>query len=134
MRNVLATIVGFIVASFTVFLFEQLIGPGMFPLPEGANANDMEWLKSNMDKIPMGAKTFVVIGHFMGIITGMFIAGLISKTSMIPAYIVAGIMILATAFVTFSLPKSMWFVIAEVVGVIAGFFFGKTLAQKNVFD
>ena len=53
---------------------------------------------------------------------------------MIPAYIVATIMILATAAVTIALPKGTWFVIAEVVGVIAGFFFGKTLAQKNVFN
>lgn len=94
----------------------------------------MEWIKANMANIPIGSKVFVVIGHFMGIITGMFAAGLISKTSMIPAYIVAGIMILATALITFGLPKETGFVISEIIAVIAGFFFGKSLAQRNVFN
>ncbi len=42
MRNVLATIVGFIVASVTVYIFESLIGHNLFPLPEGAKPMDME--------------------------------------------------------------------------------------------
>ncbi|WP_034057506.1 hypothetical protein [Lacinutrix jangbogonensis] len=134
LRNIVATIVGFIAAALAVHLFENLLGHTFFPLPKGSDPSDMEWIKNNMASIPTGAKIFVVIGHFMGIITGMFVAGLISKTSMIPAYSVAGIMILATAFVTFGLPKETGFVIAEVVGVIAGFFFGKSLAQRNVFD
>ena len=134
LRNILSTVLGFIAAAIAVHVFENFLGHSFFPLPEGANPNDMEWIKNNMASIPMGAKIFVVLGHFMGILTGMFVAGLISKTSMIPAYIVAGIMIIATAFVTFGLPKETWFVIAEIIGVIAGFYFGKTLAHKNVFN
>lgn len=133
-KNILATFLGFIAASIIVYVFETLIGHTLFPLPQEANPTNMDWLKSHMNKIPLGAKAFVVFGHFMGIIVGMYIAGLISKTSMIPAYIVAGILILATAFVTFALPKGLWFIIAEVVAVIAGFSFGKTLAQKNVYN
>ena len=133
-RNILATIVGFITAGIVVYIFETLIGHSLFPLPDGAKPEDMEWIKNNMTKIPTGAKICVVVGHFMGIISGMFIAGFISKTSMIPAYIVAVIMILATAFVTFALPKEIWFTISEVIGVITSFYFGKTLAQRNVFN
>ena len=132
MRNVLATIVGFIVAGITVHIFESLLGHNLFPLPEGADPTDMEWIKNNMESIPTGSKIFVVMGHFMGIVVGMFVAGLISKTSLVPAYIVAGIIILATAFVTFGLPKETWFVIAEVVAVITGFFIGKKLAKSKV--
>lgn len=134
LRNILATIVGFLVAGVTVHLFESVLGHNLFPLPEGADPSNMEWIKANMANIPVGSKIFVVIGHFMGIVVGMFVAGLISKTSMIPAYIVAGIMILATAFVTFGLPKETWFIAAEIVGVIAGFYFGKTAAQRNVYN
>lgn len=134
LRNILATIVGFIVAGITVHVFESVLGHNLFPLPENANPSDMEWIKSNMNIIPLGAKAFVVIGHFMGIISGMFVAGYISKTSLIPAYIVAGIMIAATAFVTFALPKGTWFIIAEVIAVIAGFSFGKTAAQRHVYN
>lgn len=133
-RNILATLAGFILASMVVYIFETGIGHNLFPLPEDANPTDMDWIKNNMHRIPVGAKVFVVIGHFMGIISGMFIAGFISKTSMIPAYIVAGLMILATAFVTLTLPKGLWFTLAEVIAVFAGFNFGKPLAQKHVFN
>ena len=51
MKNVLATIIGFIVASLTVYIFESFIGHNLFPLPEGANPMDMEWITNNMDKI-----------------------------------------------------------------------------------
>ena len=133
MKNVLATIVGFIVAALTVYFFEQILGHNMFPLPENIDPNDMESIKANMDKIPLGSKAFVVLGHFAGIIVGMAIAGFISKTSMVPAYIVAGLMIAATLFVTVMLPKSMLFIAGEIVAVIAGFFFGKSLASRFVY-
>jgi hypothetical protein len=134
LRNILATIVGFIVASSTVYLFENVLGQSFFPLPEGANPMNLEWLKNNMASIPTGAKIFVIIAHFMGPIAGMFVAGLISKTSMIPAYIVGGIMLIATFFNIIMLPKELWFRIADGLFVLAGFYFGKSLAQRNVFN
>ncbi len=82
MKNVLATILGFISAAFMVYVFETLIGQILFPLPEGANPMDMEWIKNNMNQIPMGSKIFVVIAHFIGIILGMLVAAKISKVSM----------------------------------------------------
>lgn len=134
-KNVLATIAGFIVASIVVYIFETLLGQSLFPLAEGSpRPEDMEWLKANMHKIPLGSKVFVVIAHFMGILCGMAIAGLISKTSMIPSYIVAGLMILATVFATFLLPKNMWFIAGELVAIVAGFFFGKSQAQRYIYN
>jgi uncharacterized membrane protein HdeD (DUF308 family) len=132
MKNVLATIVGFIVASATVYLFETLIGHNLFPLPEGANPMDMEWIKNNMDQIPMGSKIFVIIAHFAGIIVGMFVAAKISKTSMIPTYIVGVLMLLATAFNIVMLPKELWFSLSDGILTIIGFLIGKSLAQKQL--
>ncbi|WP_299384989.1 hypothetical protein [uncultured Lacinutrix sp.] len=134
LRNILATIVGLIVASASVHLFENVLGQSFFPLPEGANAMDMEWLINNMANIPVGAKIFVIIAHFIGPIAGMLVAGFISKTSMIPAYIVGVIMLLATFFNIFMLPKELWFRLADGIFVIAGFFFGKSLANRYVFN
>ncbi len=132
MRNVLATIVGFIVASLTVYIFESLIGHNLFPLPESIDPMDMESIKANMHLIPTGSKIFVVIAHFMGIVVGMLVAGLISKTSMIPAYIVGVLMLAATAFNIIMLPKEMWFLISDAVFAILGFILGKKLAQSKV--
>ncbi|WP_047547867.1 hypothetical protein [Psychroserpens sp. Hel_I_66] len=132
MRNILATIVGLIVASITVYLFETLIGHTLFPLPEGANPMDMEWIKNNMHQIPTGAKVMVVIGHFMGITAGMYIAGLIAKTSMVPAYIVGGFMLAATIFNIAMLPKELWFSISDIVLAVAGLLLGKSLAKRQL--
>ena len=132
MKNVLATILGFIVASLTVYIFESLIGQNLFPLPEGANPMDMEWIKNNMDQIPIGAKAFVVIAHFVGLVTGMLIAAKISKQSMIPSYCVGVLMLAATFFNIFMLPKELWFTLSDGVLVSIGFFLGKALAQKQI--
>ena len=132
MKNIFATIVGFIVASVTVYIFESLIGHNLFPLPEGANPMDMEWIKNNMDQIPMGAKIFVVIAHFAGIVAGMFVAGLISKTSMIPAYIVGCLMIAATFFNIFMLPKELWFTLSDGAFAFIGFLVGTSIAKKQI--
>lgn len=132
MRNVLATIAGFIAASATVFIIETLLGHTLFPLPEGANAMDMEWLKANMDKTPTGSKIMVVIAHFVGPIVGMYIAALISKTSMIPSYIIGGLMILATFSNIIMLPKELWFSASDGILVIVAFLIGKHLAEKQI--
>lgn len=134
MKNVLATIVGFIMASATVYIFETLIGHNLFPLPEGANPMDMEWIKNNMDQIRMGSKIFVIIAHFAGIIAGMFVAAKISKTSMVPTYIVGVLMLLATAFNIVMLPKELWFSLSDGILTIIGFLIGKSLAQKQLSE
>jgi hypothetical protein len=132
MKNVLATIIGFIVASLTVYLFESLIGQNLFPLPEGSNPMDMEWLKNNMHQIPMGSKIFVFIAQFAGILAGMFVAAKISKNSMVPSYIVGVLMLLATFFNIMMLPKELWFTISDGVLAITGFLIGKSIAAKEM--
>ncbi|WP_411895335.1 hypothetical protein [Winogradskyella sp. A2] len=132
MKNVLATIVGFIAASVTVYIFESLIGHNLFPLPEGANPMDMEWIKNNMDQIPMGSKIFVVIAHFAGIVVGMLVAAMISKKSMVPSYIVGGLMLAATCFNIVMLPKELWFTLSDGLFAIIGFLVGKQLGSKKI--
>jgi protein-S-isoprenylcysteine O-methyltransferase Ste14 len=132
MKNIFATIIGFFVASATVYIFETIIGHTMFPLPEGVDPMDMEWIKDNMDKIPMGSKIFVVIAHFAGIIAGMFMAAQISRRSMVPSYIVGVLMLAATFATIFILPKELWFTISDAVFVLAGYLIGKHLASKQM--
>lgn len=132
MKNIIATIVGIIVGSAAVFLFENLIGHTLFPLPEGIDPNDMESIANNMDKIPLESKLFVVIGHFAGIIAAMCTAAIISKLSMVPSYIAGGFMLLATAFVIIALPKELWFATSDALFAIVAFFIGKSLADKLI--
>ncbi len=133
LKNVLATVIGFVVAAVVVYCIETLLGHTFFPLPESIDPNNMESIKTNMHLIPTGSKIFVVIAHFSGIIAGMTVAGMISKTSMIPAYIVGGLMVAATAVTIIMLPKALWFSISDALLAMAAFFFGKSFASRHVF-
>lgn len=132
LRRVLAAIAGIIAASISIYLIETL-GHLLFPFPEGAKPMDMDWIKNNIDLIPRGSMIAVIIAHGVGIAVGMFVAGLISKTSIIPAYVVAGFMVVATIANWFMIPSPTWFYIADGISVIAGFFFGKSLAHRNIY-
>lgn len=132
MKSVLATIIGFIVASLTVYIFESLIGHALFPLPDNIDPMNMQSIKDNMHLIPVGSKVFVIIAHFMGIVVGMLVAILISKSTLIPSYIVGGLMLAATAFNLIMLPKETWFLLSDGILVIIGFFVGKNLAQTKL--
>lgn len=132
MKNVLATIIGLIIASLTVHLFEAVIGHNLFTFPADAQLSDMEWLKNNMDKIPTGSKIFVVIAHFAGIMVGMIAAAMITKQSIIPSYIVGSLMVIATFVTNFMLPKELWFTASDALFAIAGFLVGKIIAQKQI--
>ncbi|AUC75797.1 hypothetical protein [Olleya sp. Bg11-27] len=133
LKNTIATIVGFIVAATVVYIIETLLGHAFFPLPEHIDPNDLSSIKANLHLIPIGAKLFVILAHFSGIIAGMLVAGMISKTSMIPAYIVGGLLVLATIGTIVMLPKTVWFAASDAVLAIAAFYFGKSLASRYVY-
>ncbi|WP_417875608.1 hypothetical protein [Winogradskyella sediminis] len=132
MRHFLATIVGLIIASLTVYIFESLIGHNLFPLPDGADPLNMDWLSNNMNLIPVGMKVSVVIAHFSGIVVGMFVAVKISKQSKIPSYIVGVLMLLATFFNIIMLPKELWFTISDGLFTIVGFGLGLALTSNII--
>ncbi len=130
MKNVLATIAGFIAASLIVYLIEQ-IGWKFFPLPDTINPMDAESLKQNIDLIPKGSMIFVILAHAIGTFSGMILAGFISKKSLIPSYIVGGLMILATITNLVMIPSPIWFIILDLLGVIMAFFIAKNIVQSK---
>ncbi|QNK78783.1 hypothetical protein H7F37_06860 [Winogradskyella sp. PAMC22761] len=131
-RNILATIFGFITASLTVYCIENLIGHNLFPLPISADPLNMEWLSNNMNLIPVGMKICVVIAHFTGIIIGMVVAVKISNQSMVPSYIVGALMLAATFFNIVMLPKELWFTLSDGGFAILGFIIGKILSERQI--
>ena len=130
MKNVLATIAGFIAASLIVYLIEH-IGWKFFPLPDTINPMDAESLKQNIDLIPKGSMIFVILAHAIGTFSGLILAGFISKKSLIPSYIVGGLMILATITNLVMIPSPIWFIILDLFGVIMAFFIAKNIVQSK---
>lgn len=131
MKYVLAALAGLMVAALLTFGFESL-GGVLFPLPEGADPMDTEWLKKNMDLIPTGAMIMVALAHVIGIIFGMLVAGLIAKNSMIPSYVVGVLMLLGTIANLFMIPHPIWFMFVDIVGALIGIYIGKTLVSNRL--
>ena len=51
---------------------------------------------------------------------------------MIPSYIVGAIMLAATFFNIYVLPKELWFTLSDGILVILGFIIGKSFAMKQL--
>lgn len=131
MRSVLAVIAGMIVASAVIFGLEFL-GSILFPLPEGADPTNTEWLKENMDSIPTGSMIMVALAHVIGIILGMIVAALIAKITMIPSYIVGILLLVGTIINLIMIPHPFWFSVTDLVGVIVGLGIGKVFSEKRI--
>ncbi|MBT8265867.1 MAG: hypothetical protein KJP20_04925 [Bacteroidia bacterium] len=131
MKNVIATLAGLMVAAIITFGIESL-SSSIFPLPDGADPTNMEWLKNNIDLIPTGAMILVAFAHFIGIVIGMLVAGLISRTSLIPAYIVGVLMLAGTIANLVMIPHPTWFMVVDILGVLVGICIGKSVAAKKI--
>ena len=93
---------------------------------------DVEWIKSNMDKIPTGAMIIVAIAHLVGIIVGMVVATKIAVNKLLPAYVVGVLLIVATAVNLFMIPHPIWFTVTDIAGALVGFGIGKILSERVI--
>ncbi|WP_452228114.1 hypothetical protein [Lacinutrix sp. MEBiC02404] len=131
MRNAFAVAVGLVVAGLVVFLL-YILGPQFFTFPPGANPMDPESIKQNMHLIPAGAMLLVIVAHFFGIIGGMIASTAVSETSLIPAYIVSGIIILGSIGGSLAMSHPTWSIITGIIAVIAAFFVGRIAAINKM--
>ncbi|NNF83129.1 MAG: hypothetical protein HKM99_10335, partial [Flavobacteriaceae bacterium] len=95
MKSVLAVIAGLIAAVVVIYGLEFL-STILFPLPEGADPTNIEWIKENSELIPTGSMIIVALAHLLGIIVGMVIAAKVAGMTMIPSYIVGILLLVGT--------------------------------------
>ena len=131
MKNILATVIGLIIANLVVYLLE-FIGHWLFPMPPEINLMDMESIKQNVHLIPIGNMVFVILAHGLGLFAGIITVGFISKTSLIPIYIVGGLMAVATIANLIIIPSPVWFIFCDLASVALAFYFGKKIAQNKL--
>lgn len=131
MKKVLATLVGLVAAAAVILVFEFL-GEMFFPLPEQIDITDIDSIKTNIELIPLGSLIFVILAHFLGILAGMVVTTYVSRETLVPGFVVGGIIIIATLINLFVLPHPTWFLISDILGVGLGFFVGKTLSKKRI--
>lgn len=131
MKNVLATAVGLVVAYGLTTVLESL-GLAIFPPSGGAEFINSVWLRDHIGDLSMGAKAIVLVAHFLGIMSGMIIAAMVSKSSVAPSLIVASFMLLA-AFVNFLLISDlMKFMVFDLTALGIGFYIGLQQSRKKI--
>jgi len=131
MKNAFAIAVGLVVGGLVIFLL-YILGPQFFTFPKGANPMDPESIKQNMHLIPTGAMVLVIVAHFFGIVGGMLASTAVSEESLLPAYIVSGIIILFSIVSSFAMSHPTWSVIVGIISVIGAFFVGRMVAINRL--
>ena len=131
MRNAFAIAVGLVVGGLVIFLL-YILGPQFFTFPTGANPMDPDSIKQNMHLMPIGAMVLVIVAHFFGIVGGMLASTAVSEESLLPAYIVSGIIILFSIVSSFVMSHPAWSVIVGIISVIGAFFVGRMAAINRL--
>lgn len=130
-RNVLAVIVGAVAGAVAVGAIE-MFGMMMFPLPAGSKPEDMEWLKANIDQIPLGAMVAVTAAWFAGVLVASIVAGFLAATHKLAMAFIAGdFLLLMTLVMLVTIPHPDWMwpagiaavVTAQGMVLVAGFLF-----------
>ena len=131
MRNAFAIAVGLVVGGLVVFLI-YILGPQFFTFPIGANPMDPDSIKQSMHLIPTGAIVLVIVAHFLGIVGGMLASTAVSEESLLPAYVVSGIIILFSIVSSFAMSHPTWSVIVGIISVTGAFFVGRMVAINRL--
>jgi hypothetical protein len=131
-RNILAVILGVIAGGIAVAAIEAA-GMAMFPLPAKAEPNNAEWLKANIDKVPLGAMIAVTVAWFAGVLVASTVAGLVAATrKLLLAFIAGDFLLVMTLFTLVKIPHPDWMwpagiaavVTAQGMALVAGFLLG----------
>lgn len=125
-EKVIFAIISVIIAGFAVSLLEGL-GTLIFPIPSDIDAQDIESLRANMHRIPLGAKVVVLIAHMAGAAAAAHLGARLTRTARI-GWICGAIMLVLVLMDLFLLPHPMWFNIADPLAAVLGAIIGmKTL-------
>lgn len=132
MRTLLGVVVGLVSGYIVVIVFE-LTNSILF-LQQGAiNPMDMspEQMAELVANMPAASFGVLVLGWFAGAFVGSWVAGRVARTGKRTAgYLVAALLLLATAinFVSFTHP--LWVMIAGPILVLLGGFYGSKAGAK----
>lgn len=115
MRSVLAVLAGLVVAGAVITLLEAA-GHFVFPPPAGMDPANPESLKSAMRDMPAGALWTVLIAWALGSLAGGWVAARIATRSyLLHALIVGGIMLIGGIVNMAMIPHPLWFWVAGVI-------------------
>ena len=132
-RNIVAGVVGVIVASVLVWVVQK-IGHTVYPPPTDLNLADAEALRDYVASLPVGALLFVAAAWFVGATAGTCAAcGIGTAKPMYLAVVVGGFVFIAASANLVMIPHPIWFSVLGLVGVLVGAGLG-TMCKRATAD
>lgn len=130
-RNILATVVGFIIGSIVNMALIAVSGK-IIPLPEGLNNKTAESLAAGMHLMEPKHFVFPFLAHALGTLVGAFVATKLSNPKSIIVPMVIGFLFLAGGIsMVFMMPSPMWFNALDLIlAYIPMAYLGYVLGRK----
>jgi hypothetical protein len=118
LRNVLAVVLGVVVAVIVIMLI-QTIGHAVYPPPPVLDIADREAMAQYIDTLPVGALLFVLVAWLAGTLVGGLLACFIADDRPgVYSAIVGGMVLFATVFTLLQIPHPLWFSLASVIAIV----------------
>lgn len=132
LRLLLSVVLGLVVGS-AVNMGLILISGKVIPPPAGADVATMEGLKASLHLFEAKHFVFPFLAHALGTLAGAFVAGLLAPSrSVVPAYVVGGLFLLAGVANVIMLPAPAWFSAVDlVVAYLPAAWLGQVLATRT---
>lgn len=132
-RDILAVVVGFVVASAVMMAVETLNGHVLYPelgkLAEGMT--DRQAIGSLLAAAPIGALLVVICGWALGSLAGSWVAAWIGRRAPVRlALVLGGLLTLAGIANNLMVPPPLWFWIASLAVLLPAAYAGGRLASR----
>jgi hypothetical protein len=133
MRNILAVIIGVVVAFIIVFIGDATTHK-LNPANDSLGEMDKETLKAYVEGMPMYVMVIMVFFWVIAAFVGGFVSAKINKSQWKNvSMITGGIMLAATLLNLFMVPHPAWmWIVALVLIVPAAYLGGKVAAPKTI--
>jgi hypothetical protein len=118
-RSILAVLAGCIVA-FVLIAGIQFLNTSFYPFPAGLDPSNREAMSSFMATLPLGAFLMVLLSYAVGALAGGFVAArLAPRAPKGHALAVAALLVGASIMNLTALPHPTWFMVANLIVVVA---------------
>jgi hypothetical protein len=119
MHPVLRNILAFIFAAFIGGLVNMgivVLGPSIFPLPEGMDPNDVNSFVEHIDEFTFGNYLMSFLAHALGTLVGAFTVVKIAATHKSKlAYGIGAFFLVGGITASFMIPAPAWFIAVDLI-------------------
>lgn len=129
-RNILAVIVGFVVACI-VILGIELANSAIYLRDSGIDTSKPEEMANWLRSAPVGVFLIVIVAYVVGGLAGGFLAGLISKRNPSVCALIVGLLLTIGGGLNFSqMPHPLWVTVISMLSYVPCAMFGAKWARR----